>query len=311
MSIAHLVFIKAQSLLYIINSHRFIATFHTYLPYPSITYCHRLLPLSTSYMTTQNKKSDQFSHYIDLIRYKTYADLKAETQRTYLGFLWWVIEPIMYMGVFYIFFGLLLGHKTDDFVPFLLIGLTIWQWFKSCLSHGSETILGGHTLMQQVFLPKVIFPIILLLTDTVKFLFILALLLIFLWTYGYEVGLSYIALPILLMVQLLFTAMLTFLLAAIVPFLPDLRFVVENVLLAVFFMSGVMISPDIVPAEYKMYYYLNPMANIIDDYRNILMHNQWPDWTSLGIIAFISLIGIALTVRLIKRFEYIYPKVMV
>ncbi|MDM8560284.1 ABC transporter permease [Candidatus Parabeggiatoa sp. HSG14] len=217
----------------------------------------------------------------------------------------------MFMTVFYVFFGFLLPYSTENYVPFLLVGLTSWQWFKSCLSHGSETILGGHSLMQQVHLPKIIFPIILLLTDTVKFIFIFVLLLIFLWIYGYGIDMPYLALPGVLIVQLLFSTALTFLLAAIVPFLPDLRFVVENILLAVFFMSGIFMDANIVPEAYRHYYYMNPIVNIIESYRNILMHNTWPDGSALLIIAVISLIGIWLGARLIARFEYVYPKVMI
>ncbi len=258
-----------------------------------------------------SKKRGLLSRYTELILYKTYADLRAETERTYLGFLWWVFEPIMYMSIFYIFFGILLGQKTDNYVPFLLIGLTAWQWLKSCLSHGAETILGGHNLMQHVHLPKVLFPIILIMTDTVKFVFIFILLLLFLWIYGYTIGIAYLALPAVLIVQLLFTTALTLFLAAIVPFLPDLRFVIENILLAVFFMSGIFIKGDIVPEAYRDYYYWNPIVNIIEAYRDILMHNAWPDGSTLFIIGVISLVGIWLGARLIARFEYIYPKVMI
>ncbi|MBE9563464.1 MAG: ABC transporter permease [Proteobacteria bacterium] len=248
--------------------------------------------------------------YTELILYKTYADLRAETERTYLGFLWWIFEPVMYMGVFYIFFGILLGHRTDDYVPFLLIGLTSWQWLKSCLSHGAETIKGATPLMQQVHLPKVVFPIILILTDTVKFLFILSLLLIFLWLYGYGIGIAYLALPLILIVQMLFVLACTLFLAAIIPFVPDLRFVVENILLALFFMSGVMIRSDIVPEAYQSFYYLNPIVTIIESYRDILMYNVWPNNLSLLVISIISLLCIWLGAKLIARFEYIYPKIM-
>ncbi|MCK5876952.1 MAG: ABC transporter permease [Candidatus Marithrix sp.] len=257
------------------------------------------------------KKLNTLLRYNELIIYKTYADLRAETERTYLGFLWWIFEPILYMSVFYVFFELLLKQGTPDYVPFLLIGLTAWQWLKSCLSHGAETILGATGLMQQIHLPKVIFPIILVLTDTVKFLFILALLLIFLWGYGYSINITYLALPALLIIQLLFTMALVLFLAAIVPFLPDLRFVVENILLALFFMSGVMIRSDIVPEAYQTLYYSNPIVIIIESYRDILMYNTWPNGSALIIIGIISLIGIWLGTKLIARFEYIYPKIMV
>ncbi|MEZ5673238.1 MAG: ABC transporter permease [Thiotrichaceae bacterium] len=251
--------------------------------------------------------------YLELIFYKTYADLRAETERTYLGFMWWIFEPIMYMTIFYVMFGILLGHRTDDYVPFLLVGLTIWQWFKSCLSHASETILGAHFLMKHVNLPKIIFPIILILTDTVKFLFIFSLLLVFLWLRGYQLNEHYWALPALFVVQLLLITACSLILAAIVPFLPDLRFVVENVLTAVFFMSGVFLDVSKLPHVldfHKQLYYLNPMVNIIEDFRNVLMYNNPPDWRALAIISVVSLLGIWFGKHLIQKFEYVYPKVM-
>lgn len=251
----------------------------------------------------------RLSRYVELILYKTYADLRAETARTYLGFLWWIFEPIMYMSVFYVVFGLMLGHKTDNYVPFLLVGLTVWQWFKSCLSHGANTIIGAIYITRQVYLPKIIFPIVLILTDTVKFFFIFALLVIFLWLNGFGVTYHYLGLIVLFFVQILFTMGFTFLLAATVPFVPDLRFIVENILMAVFFASGVFMSVDIVPEHYQFYYYLNPMVSIIEGYRNVLMYEQWPDWSSLFIITLFSLVVIGLSAFMIRKFEYVYPKV--
>lgn len=254
-----------------------------------------------------------YSRYIELILYKTYADLRSETERTYLGFMWWIFEPIMYMSIFYVMFGILLGHRTDDYVPFLLVGLTVWQWFKSCLSHASETILGAHFLMKHVHLPKIIFPIILILMDTVKFLFIFALLLVFLWLRGYTLNEHYFALPAIFIVQLLLITACSLILAAIVPFLPDLRFVVENVLTAVFFMSGVFLDVSKLAHVldfHKKLYYLNPMVNLVEAFRNVLMYNAPPDWRALAIIAVFSLLGIWFGKYLIDKFEYIYPKVM-
>ncbi|MEK7992071.1 MAG: ABC transporter permease [Thiotrichaceae bacterium] len=241
--------------------------------------------------------------------YKTYADLRAETERTYLGFLWWVFEPIMYMFVFYVVFAVFMGRKTDNFVPFLLIGLTIWQWMQACLAHGSESILGYRGLMQSVHLPKVIFPIILILTDSTKFIFIFTILLLYLWISGFTIGLPYLALPLVLLVELIFIMAVTFFLAAIVPFLPDIRFVVDKVLQAVFFASGIFFASESIPEQYQIYYYLNPMATIIESSRDILMYNQWPNWQLLFIIGFVSSIGLFLSIRLIAHFEYTYPKV--
>ncbi len=248
--------------------------------------------------------------YFDLILYKTYADLRAETERTYLGFLWWVFEPILFMGVFYLVFGVLFNNGIERFTQFLLIGLVTWQWFKSSLAHGEQTILANRPLIQQIYLPKIVFPIILVLTDSVKFVFIFVLLLVFLWSTGSLPGTAYLALPLVLFVELLFILACTLLLAAIVPFIPDLRFVTENFLTAVFFMSGLFFkAAETVPPHLQFYFYLNPMANLIEDYRHILMYNQLPNWTALLVIALVSLAGIVFSAWLIRRFEFLYPKI--
>lgn len=248
--------------------------------------------------------------YLGLIFYKTYADLKAETERTYLGFLWWIFEPIMFMLVFYIIFGLLMNRGPEDFVPFLLIGLTTWQWMKSCINHGANTILQNRALLQRVYLPKVIFPTVLILTDTVKFIFIFALLLVYLWLSGHTPTAFYLALPAILLTQLLLITALTYFTAALVPFIPDLRFVIETLLTGAFFLSGIFfVASEVVPEKYRFYFYLNPMANLIEDYRLVLMYKAWPDWSALTLIAAASALGIWGGAAFLRRFEYLYPRI--
>jgi len=247
--------------------------------------------------------------YLELILYKTYADLKAETERTYLGFLWWIFEPILFMSVFYFVFGVLQKQPVPNFVAFLLVGLVTWEWFKACVSHGSSVIYGQYGLMQHIHLPKILFPIILILTDSFKFLFVFSLLLIYLWTAGFSINIAYLSLPAVLFTELLFTMAITFLVSAIVPFVPDLRFVIDNLLTAVFMISGVFSSAAQMTEGVQFYFYLNPMANLIEDYRKILLHGEFPDWSGLMIINAVALIGVLIAMRIIRRFEYIYPKI--
>ncbi|MCH1550707.1 MAG: hypothetical protein L7T19_06050, partial [Pseudomonadales bacterium] len=75
-----------------------------------------------------------------LITFKVYAELKAESNRTYAGYLWWVFEPLLFMAVYYFVFGVLFGRNTEDFVPFLLVGVTIWHWIQSSISHSASAI---------------------------------------------------------------------------------------------------------------------------------------------------------------------------
>lgn len=247
---------------------------------------------------------------IDLILYKTYADLRAEAAKTYINYLWWVIDPLLSMLVFYVVFGLIFQRGGEGFVPFLLIGLVAWNWYKQGVSHAGNSILTGKGLMNQVHVPKLVFPTVTLLTDLTKFGFVFALLLIFLWLSGNGISRAYLALPLVLAVQLIFTAALAFLLAALVPYLPDLKFLVDNLLQLQFFASGIFFAGNEIPERYQFWFYLNPMASLIHDYRAILLDHEWPSWSRLSLIALASLALLALAVTLIQRHDREYPRVV-
>ena len=228
-------------------------------------------------------------HLVELILFSTYAELRAERARSYLGVLWWIIEPAMNMAVYYLVFAVVLKTSQADYVPFLLVGLTLWQWFKSCVSHGGYAIWQQLPLVRQVKVPVQVFPSVQVLADTVKFVFILALLLLILWGYGYPPNLAYVALVPVLLVELVFATSVAYLVAAAMPFLPDLRFVIEQVLQVTMFLSGVVFALDVVPQPWRGVFMLNPIAVLVDAGRGILMHGAWPNWSALGVVALISL----------------------
>jgi lipopolysaccharide transport system permease protein len=247
-------------------------------------------------------------HFVELILFSTYAELRAERARSYLGLLWWIIEPAMNMATYYLVFAVVLRTTQQDYVPFLLIGLTLWQWFKSCVSHGSYAIWQRLPLIRLVKVPVQVFPSVQILADSVKFLFILMLLLAILWACGYTPNVTYIALPLVLLVELLFAAGAAYLVAAVMPFVPDLRFVIEQVLTVMMFLSGIVFSLDNVPAAARGWFAFNPIAVLVDAGRGILLHARWPDWAALGRVALISLALYALGALLIRRWTARYVK---
>lgn len=247
--------------------------------------------------------------YFELILYKTYADLRTETEKTYIGLLWWVIDPLIFMAIFYLVFGLLLNQGTADYVTFLLIGLVAWRWFHNTVMHGANALIDNRSLMWQVYIPKIVFPLVTICTDFVKFCFVLVLLLIYLWLSSYPINFSYLALPMLLITQLILIVATTCLVAALVPFFPDLRIFVDHTLQAAFFLSGVFFSSDQIPEAYRVYFYANPMANLIEAYRDILMQGRFPNLSVLAVIGLFSLIAFIGAHRLLTRYDYTYPKI--
>ena len=247
-------------------------------------------------------------HYLELIWFSTYAELRAERSRSYLGFLWWLLDPALQMGIYYLVFSVILKTASHDYVPFLLIGLTIWQWFKSCVSHGGSAIWQNLGLIRQVKLPAMVFPSVQILADTVKFLFILALLILILWAIGFPPNVSYAALPLVLLTTLLFASAAGYLVAALMPLVPDLRFVIEQLLFIFMFVSGIVFSVNDVTPDLRDLLRLNPMIDLVDAARGILMHGEWPSWAILARVGAFSIVFYLATLYLIHRTTPRYVK---
>lgn len=246
----------------------------------------------------------------DLILYKTYAELRVETERTYLGVAWWVLEPFINMLIFYVVFGVFFKARgaIDNFVPFLLIGVIMWQWFGATVPQCAYSIQGNAALIRQIASRKIVFPIIAVLVNTAKFAVALGVLFAFLWVFGEPPTLYYAAVPVLLAVELLAILAVGLLMAAVVPFFPDVKRIIDHVLRIMFFMSGIFYDIDTLAGWMQRLLLLNPMAVMIRAFRAVLMYEQWPDWRLVGALAAASCVGIYVGAWLIHRLDRVYAK---
>lgn len=253
---------------------------------------------------------DKVINLSDLVVQKAKAGLRAEASRGYLGVLWWIIEPVMYMTVFYIAFARLMNRGDDNFVVFLLTGLIVWKWFASTLNTGANSLMVNANLMNQVYVPKIVFPLVNISVNTFKFLIILILLLFFLQFTTVKATWTWLFLPILVFIQLFFVVATTSLFSAILPFFPDLKVILDNVLMMFLFLSGIFYDISKMPTELQNYLMLNPMAVLILMYRNVLLKGITPNWYYVFMIFMISLILLFISILIFRRFDRIYPKIV-
>jgi len=248
--------------------------------------------------------------FFDLLLFKTKANLQIEVSRYYLNYLWWVVEPILTMGVLYIVFGVFLGSEIEHFVGFLLCGLIMWQWFARTASNSVGSILSGVGLMTQIDIPKVFFPLEVALRDCCKNLFATSILLIFLVFYPTPVTIKWLALPVIMSIQFVLNVAVGILVAAIVPFVPDLKYIVNTVIDLMFFGSGIFFSiEEMVLPEHRWIMYMNPLAGLIQNYRSILLYGQWPDWGYLSIVCVFSLLLLGCALCIVRRLDRVYPRI--
>ncbi len=191
-------------------------------------------------------------HFIQLVLVKVKANLQAEASKFYLSYVWWIFEPLLQIIVFYVVFGLLLERGTDNFVVYLLTGIIPWLWFNRSISNSAFSIVQGRGIMMQVNLSKLFFPTVVICQDLAKQFFVMILLITFLLLYGIEPALCWLTLPLLMCVQLLFIAVAAYFVAAVIPFLPDLNYLVRTGLMMLMFCSGVFYSVEAISKDCHM-----------------------------------------------------------
>jgi len=247
---------------------------------------------------------------VELIWVKASLNLRSEASVNYLSYAWWVIEPLLHMVVYYVVFSFLLARGGDNYVAFLLTGLIPWLWFAKTVSHTMGSILQGKQLMNQLYIPKIFFPLTFVLQNSIKQIFVFTLLLVFLIFYGISPSFVWFySIPIIL-IQLLFIIGCSLLAALIVPFIRDMSFVIPTGLQFMMFCSGIFFSHHDIPEHVQYYFFLNPMAVILAAFRDVLVDGVTPNFIQLGYVGIISMLLIVIAIWLYKKLEYVLPRVV-
>ncbi len=252
----------------------------------------------------------RMNKFWQLLFFKVKCRLKSEASTSYLNYGWWVVEPILHMATFYLVFSILMNQGTENFVVFLLCGLIPWLWFNKSISNSTGSIRSGRAIMMQTRVPVVLFPAEVVAQDFVKQLLVFSLLIVFLLIYGMKPSIHWLAVIPLVLVQLTFVLAASFFVAMLVPFLPDFRYLVQTGLLLMMFGSGIFYSYDLILPEHRGIFFLNPMASLIKNYREVFMYQHWPDWVVLGNIFIFSLIALGMCVLFLHKRRTTYARLV-
>jgi len=251
----------------------------------------------------------QLQNYIEFAWYRALAEVRADVSRGFLGLAWWLAEPILYMGVFLLIFGIIFEQREENYVSFLLCGLVIWKWFDSSLKNSATSIQYNMSLIYQVYLPKVVFPVIAILTSTMRFALVFIVFLLFLLIIGTPITSAWFTdLPFLLLLQLALMLGLGMMLSAIVPFVPDVKFLLDNGMMLLFFLSGIFFRFNAVPERIRAYFDLNPVAVLIRSYREVLISGKHLDWGTLSTVIIMALCFLLIGGLQLWKWDRLYAK---
>lgn len=246
-----------------------------------------------------------------LVRTKVKMNLKSEAAKSQLNYLWWLLEPGLFIAVYYVVFGIFLNSRTDNFVAFLICGKIPFLWFSRTVGNASNSILGGAGLMNQINIPKLFFPIVVIGQDLVKTCAVFILMLFIMYLMGFSPSINWLAIVPLMAVQLIFISALAILFCALVPFLPDMKYIVATFIILMMFSSGIFYDPaQFLLPEHRDLFFLNPLAKLIAMYRGVIMENTLPDWISLGFTTLACIGFLIVSILIVRTNDARYPRLV-
>lgn len=249
----------------------------------------------------------------DLIRYLVTSGLKAEHRNSYLGYAWWLLDPLLGIGIYY-FLVVVVMRRGDigemDYAGFLVVGMVAWRWIKATVASSSRSISHQAGIISKVYLPKAIFPITHACTQLVNFCVGLLIIVIYLILYKTVPGIEILWLPFIMLVQFLFLLAIGMFVAYVSVFVRDLETAISHFMRLLFYTSPVIWERGRLPARYIWLVNLNPISAILNGYRNIFLNVGPPDVLRLSLIGGVSLAIIVFLLFYYNRNEHKIIKVL-
>lgn len=232
--------------------------------------------------------------------------LKGEARQYFLGYLWWILEPLLYVAVFYIVFEKLLQTRQPDFLYFLIVGKLSFIWFSKSVNQASNSLVVNKGLIAQVYMRKELLPMAVIHQGFYRQVVIFAFLLIWLLAGGYSPTSTWLWLIPIALIQALLVTGCGMLAALLVCLQRDFRFVVQMGTLFLLFMSGVFWDINAVADETARQWLLrlNPLAALINAYRQVLMLEIQPNLSILSWALFEAGVLMGLAIWLYGRLQF-------
>jgi lipopolysaccharide transport system permease protein len=217
--------------------------------------------------------------YRELLYFLIWRDLKVRYKQTAIGIAWVVLQPLMSMGVFTLFFGRLAKLPSDGlpYPVFYFAALAPWTYFSTSLTTATNVIVENQRVITKVYFPRLILPLSSVLSGLVDFLIAFVVLLAMVLAYGLRPGMQALWLPALLLLALATALGVGLWLSALNALYRDVKYVMPFLVQFWMLASPVAYPSSLVPLKWRWLYGLNPMAGVIEGFRWALTgHGQPP-----------------------------------
>lgn len=212
-------------------------------------------------------------YYKDLVLVLTQKELKVRYKRSFLGYLWSIANPLALALVFFIAFKIFMKIPIENYTLFLIAGLFPWQWFLNSVNSSATVFIGNATLIKKMHFRHEVLVVATILNDMLHFLLSIPVIILFLFVYGLQPSMLWLlGIPVLLIVQFIMTMGFSLAVSALNLFFRDIERIVFIFTSLMFYLTPIIYSEEMVPAEYKTLILSNPLSILFISWRNLLMH---------------------------------------
>jgi ABC-2 type transport system permease protein len=249
-----------------------------------------------------------------LLRYFVHRQVTRKYRKSYLGFAWAFLSPLIWVFFLTLIFSEVVGLRFRvvegdpalNFGLYLYCGLLPFLAFSESANKGLNAITGNKGLVQQIVFPLELLPLANVITSMIDKLFGLGALLVVLLVFGRELYWTISLLPLIFVLQLVFILGLSYFMAILGTYLPDVGEMTRPVIRGMFFLTPILWTPDRLPDYLRWIVDYNPLAYLVEAYRDLILHGELPGematlyFTLFSVALFVA--GFALFVWLKPRF---------
>lgn len=249
--------------------------------------------------------------YRELLYFLVWRDVKLRYKQTALGAIWAIIQPLLPMVIFTLFFGKL-AHVPSDGIPYALFayaGLLPWTYFSNAVSNSSSSVVANSNLVTKVYFPRMLIPVAGVLAALLDFFIASSLLIGMMFWYQAPLRFSMLAAPLVLLAMTLLAMGTGTLFAALNVRFRDIRFVLPFFVQFWMFATPVIYPASMIPSKWRWVLALNPMAGMIEGFRAAVFGTA-QDWLVLSISTAVSTVLVIYAVYFFRSSERTFADVI-
>ena len=227
--------------------------------------------------------------YREFFKTNVKKEIRGKYKGSFLGVLWSFLNPLLMVLVYALVFSVILKQDIPNYVIFLIVGVIPWNFFTTVIMQGTNCIWINGGIIKKVYFPREILPVSVVLAGLVNFLISCVIIFIFVLFSGMGFSIHLIWLPLIAILQTLFSLGLLFILSAVDVYVRDVEYLMNFLISLLFYATPIVYTVDLFPESVRWILYLNPMTHFIDAYRSIFYYQTAP---SLMSILYISLFAV-------------------